>query len=61
MSMTEYITQFSWLARLASGFVPTDFSKKEKYLDGLNVKIKYDLMITTDDKTIYAEMAEKAW
>ena len=52
MSMTEYITQFNRLARLASGFVPTDFSKKEKYLDGLNVKIKYDLMITTDDKTI---------
>ncbi|KAF4398301.1 hypothetical protein G4B88_007580 [Cannabis sativa] len=60
MSVTEYTTQFDRLARLASGILPTDFSKKEKSLDGLNVKIRHDLMITTDDKTTYDEMVEKA-
>ena len=60
MSVTKYTTQFDRLARLASGIVPTDFSKKEKYLDGLNAKIRHDLMITTDDSTTYAQMVEKA-
>ncbi|XP_060968994.1 uncharacterized protein LOC133036447 [Cannabis sativa] len=60
MSVTEYTTQFDRLARLASGIVPTDFSRKEKYLDGLNPKIRHDLMITTDDSTTYAQMVEKA-
>ncbi|KAM6559796.1 hypothetical protein CsatA_029035 [Cannabis sativa] len=60
MSVTEYTTQFDRLARLASGIVPTDFSRKEKYLDGLHPKIRHDLMITTDDSTTYAQMVEKA-
>ncbi|XP_030502725.2 uncharacterized protein LOC115717895 [Cannabis sativa] len=51
MSVTEYTTQFDRLARLASRIVPTNFNKKEKYLDGLNSKIRHDLMITTDDNT----------
>uniref|UniRef100_A0A803NHL2 Retrotransposon gag domain-containing protein n=1 Tax=Cannabis sativa TaxID=3483 RepID=A0A803NHL2_CANSA len=60
MTITEYTTQFHRLVRLASGIVPTDFSKKEKYLDGFNPKIKHDLMITIDDNTTYVEMVGKA-
>ncbi|XP_060974274.1 uncharacterized protein LOC133039400 [Cannabis sativa] len=60
MSVTEYTTKFDRLAKLASGIVPTDFSKKEKYLAGLNAKIKHDLVITTNDTITYAEMVDKA-
>ncbi|KAM6597853.1 hypothetical protein CsatA_008377 [Cannabis sativa] len=60
MSVTEYTTKFDRLAKLASGIVPTDFSKKEKYLAGLNAKIRHDLVITTSDTTTYAEMVDKA-
>ncbi|XP_060973949.1 uncharacterized protein LOC133039137 [Cannabis sativa] len=60
MSVTEYTTKFDRLAKLASGIVPTDFSKKEKYLAGLNAKIRHDLVITTNDTTTYAEMVDKA-
>ncbi|XP_030494987.2 uncharacterized protein LOC115710775 [Cannabis sativa] len=60
MSVTEYTTKFDHLAKLAYGIVPTDFSKKEKYLAGLNPKIKHDLVITTNDTTTYAEMVDKA-
>ncbi|KAM6593730.1 hypothetical protein CsatA_001433 [Cannabis sativa] len=51
MSVTEYTTKFDRLAKLAVGIVPTDFSKKEKYLAGLNVKIRHDLVITTNEAT----------
>uniref|UniRef100_A0A803QSA4 Retrotransposon gag domain-containing protein n=1 Tax=Cannabis sativa TaxID=3483 RepID=A0A803QSA4_CANSA len=60
MLVTEYTTKFDRLAKLASGIVPTDFSKKEKYLAGLNAKIRHDLVITTNDTTSYAEMVDKA-
>ncbi|XP_060961016.1 uncharacterized protein LOC133031515 [Cannabis sativa] len=60
MSVTEYTTKFDRLAKLASEIVPTDFSKKEKYLAGLNAKIRHDLVITTNDTTTYAEMVDKA-
>ncbi|KAM6545839.1 hypothetical protein CsatB_026575 [Cannabis sativa] len=60
MTVIEYTTQLKRLARLALRIVPIDFSKKEKYLDGLNPKIKHDLMITTDDNTTYADMVGKA-
>ncbi|XP_060973967.1 uncharacterized protein LOC133039156 [Cannabis sativa] len=60
MSVTEYTTKFDRLAKLASGIVPTNFSKNEKYLVGLNAKIRHDFVITTNDTTIYAEMVDKA-
>ncbi|KAM6570849.1 hypothetical protein CsatA_014929 [Cannabis sativa] len=60
MSVTEYTTKFDRLAKLAVGIVPTDFSKKEKYLAGLSAKIRHDLVITTTEATTYAEMVEKA-
>ncbi|XP_060972197.1 uncharacterized protein LOC133038156 [Cannabis sativa] len=60
MFVTEYTTKFDRLAKLAFGIVPTDFTKKEKYLAGLNAKIKHDLVITTNDTTTYAEMVDKA-
>ncbi|XP_060968765.1 uncharacterized protein LOC133036256 [Cannabis sativa] len=60
MSVTEYTTKFDRLAKLVMGILPTDFSKKEKYLTDLNVKIKHDLVITTNQATTFAEMVEKA-
>ncbi|KAM6543055.1 hypothetical protein CsatB_007502 [Cannabis sativa] len=60
MSITEYTTQFDRLAKLTVGIVPIDFSKKEKYLAGSNVKIRHDLVITTNKATSYSEMVEKA-
>ncbi|XP_060959262.1 uncharacterized protein LOC133030512 [Cannabis sativa] len=58
--MTRYTTKFDRFAKLAYGIVPTDFSKKEKYLVGLNAKIKHYLVITTNDTTTYAEIVDKA-
>ncbi|XP_060960736.1 uncharacterized protein LOC133031281 [Cannabis sativa] len=60
MLVTEYTTKFDRLAKLAFRIVPTNFSKKEKYLAGLNAKIKHDLVTTTNDTTTYAEMVDKA-
>uniref|UniRef100_A0A803QEI7 Uncharacterized protein n=1 Tax=Cannabis sativa TaxID=3483 RepID=A0A803QEI7_CANSA len=70
VALTRDVTIITWeefqelfnakLARLALGIVPTDFSKKEKYLDGLNPKIKHDLMITTNDTTTNGDMVGKA-
>ncbi|XP_060962147.1 uncharacterized protein LOC133032280 [Cannabis sativa] len=60
MSVTEYTTKFVRLAKLAVGIVPTDFSKKEKYMVGLNMNIRHDLVITTNEATTYAETVEKA-
>ncbi|XP_060967641.1 uncharacterized protein LOC133035620 [Cannabis sativa] len=60
MSVIKYTTKFDRLAKLASRIVPTDFNKKEKYLVGLNAKIRHDLVITTNGTMTYAKMVDKA-
>uniref|UniRef100_A0A803QST3 Uncharacterized protein n=1 Tax=Cannabis sativa TaxID=3483 RepID=A0A803QST3_CANSA len=60
MSVTKYTTKFDRLARLVFGKMLIDFSKKKKYLAGLNAKIRHDLMIIANATSTYAHMVEKA-
>ncbi|KAF4401832.1 hypothetical protein G4B88_013119 [Cannabis sativa] len=53
MSVVEYTLEFDRLSKFAGDLVPTDFTRKQKYVQGLNATISRDLKITTSHDTLY--------
>ena len=60
MSEAEYTLEFDRLSKFAGDLVPTDFTKKQKYVRGLNAPISRDLKITTSHDTLYKKVVELA-
>ena len=59
--MTEYALKFDRLAKFSMELVPTDGTRRERFLQGLQPMIAWDICITTVlGVTIYAQAVEKA-
>ena len=55
LSVAEYVRQFDRLAKFSPDVVPSDRSRREKFLRGLNSMVHRDVVITIDeDLTTYA-------
>ena len=61
LSVAEYVRQFDRLAKFSPDVVPSDRSRREKFLRGLNSMVHRDVVITIDeDLTTYAQTIDKA-
>ena len=61
MSVTEYALKFDRLAKFAKELVPTDGTRRERFLQGLQPRLARDVHITTvAGVTTYAQVVEKA-
>ena len=61
LSVAEYVRQFDRLAKFAPDVVPSDRSRRDKFLRGLNSMIHRDVVITlNEDLTTYAQTVDKA-
>ncbi|KAM6587512.1 hypothetical protein CsatA_010117 [Cannabis sativa] len=60
MSVAEYTLEFDRLSKFAGDLVPTDFTRKQKYVRGLNATISRDLKITTSHDTLYKRVVDLA-
>ncbi|KAM6560267.1 hypothetical protein CsatA_029506 [Cannabis sativa] len=60
MSVAEYTLEFDRLSKFAGDLVPTDFTRKQKYVRGLNATISRDLKITTSHDALYKKVVELA-
>ena len=61
MSVTDYALKFDRLAKFAGDLVPTDGTRRERFLQGLQPMIARDVRITTvPGVTTYAHAVEKA-
>ncbi|XP_062116236.1 uncharacterized protein LOC133830299 [Humulus lupulus] len=61
LSVTEYALRFDRLAKFAKELVPTDGTRRERFLQGLQPRLARDVRITTvAGVTTYAQVVEKA-
>ncbi|XP_060972249.1 uncharacterized protein LOC133038183 [Cannabis sativa] len=60
MSVAEYTLEFDRLSKFAGDLVPTDFTRKQKYVRGLNATTSRGLKITTSHDTLYKKVVELA-
>ena len=61
MTVTEYALKFDRLAKFASDLVPTDATRQDRFIRGLNAMIARNVRITTvPGGTTYAQVVEKA-
>jgi hypothetical protein len=60
MTVAEYALEFDRLSKFVGDLVPTDFTRKQKYVRGLNATISRDLKITTTHDTLYKKVVELA-
>ena len=56
--MAQYVDDFSMLARYALGDVADDAAKQEKFLEGLNDDLSFQLTVATFNN--YQELVDKA-
>ncbi|XP_062094401.1 uncharacterized protein LOC133800456 isoform X1 [Humulus lupulus] len=60
-TVTEYAIKFDRLAKFAPDLVPTDASRRDRFVQGLNVMITRDVNITLDPATTtYGQAVDKA-
>ena len=61
LSITEYTLKFDRLAKFSMELVPTDGTRRERFLHGLQPRLTRDVRITTvAGVTTYAQVVEKA-
>uniref|UniRef100_A0A803PIB0 Retrotransposon gag domain-containing protein n=1 Tax=Cannabis sativa TaxID=3483 RepID=A0A803PIB0_CANSA len=59
-TVVEYTLEFDLLSKFAGDLVPTDFTRKQKYVTRLDATISQDLKIITDHGTLYKKVVERA-